>query len=454
MGRREGIVKRGERGRGFVPYWLRDEESALRAVAAAVLETSCDTLVVLGSQTRDGHTLFAKNSDRPPDECQPLFRAPRLAHLAKSLLRCQYLTIPQVGETHAVLGSRPWWLWGFEHGVNEHRVVIGNEALHTREELEATGLLGMDLVRLGLERGRTAAEAKQVITALLERHGQGGNASHREARRYNNSFIIADPAEAWVLETSGRHWVARRVRERAAISNCATIEDDWDEASVGIEAYARARGWWTASAGRRLNFRQAFENPAPRYRAEARLEASCRFLAECATPTVASMMRHLRDHHEGGTIPVRGRKDGDPLAWSVCMHPEPGVSATAASVVAELPRSETVPVGLWCSQATPCTSVFLPVGIDAPLPAALAAGGGEPDPVSSWWSLKALGDAVMADPARLIPPVQRAWSAWERELEAEAASDRAGAGPRLEARVAAMLERCRALRAEVDAGGS
>jgi hypothetical protein len=48
VGRREGIVKRGERGRGFVPYWLRDEESALRAVAAAVLETSCDTLVVLG----------------------------------------------------------------------------------------------------------------------------------------------------------------------------------------------------------------------------------------------------------------------------------------------------------------------------------------------------------------------------------------------------------------------
>jgi hypothetical protein len=96
--------------------------------------------------------------------------------------------------------------------------------------------------------------------------------------------------------------------------------------------------------------------------------------------------------------------------------------------------------------------VFLPVGIDAPLPAALAAGGGEPDPVSSWWSQKALGDSVMADPARLIPPVQRAWSAWERELEAEAASDRAGAGRGLEARVAAMLERSRALRADVDAG--
>ena len=89
------------------------------------LDTSCDTLVVLGPHTRDGHTLFAKNSDRPPDECQPLFRAPRLAHEATGRLRCQYVTIPQVAETLAVLGSRPWWLWGFEHGVNERRVVIG-----------------------------------------------------------------------------------------------------------------------------------------------------------------------------------------------------------------------------------------------------------------------------------------------------------------------------------------
>lgn len=58
----------------------------------------------------------------------------------------------------------------------------------------------------------------------------------------------------------------------------------------------------------------------------------------------------------------------------------------------------------------------------------------------------------MADPGRLIPPVQRAWSDWEQELESEAAADRAGAGRRLEARVAAMLERSRVLRAGLDAG--
>jgi len=407
--------------------------------------TSCDTLVVMSPSTKDGHTVFAKNSDRPPTECQPLFQAPRMRPAAGSTVRCQYLEIPQVDETLALLGSRPWWLWGFEHGVNECRVAIGNEALHTRDELGETGLLGMDLVRLGLERGRMAAGAKRVITDLIERYGQGGNANYGVARRYHNSFIIADPAEAWVLETSGHHWVARRVRDRAAISNLATIEDDWDEASPGIESYARQRGWWTAPPGRRLNFRQAFENPEVRYRAEARLAASCRFLASAGTVSVLDMMRHLRNHHDGGTVHRPGRKDGDPLGWSVCMHPDPGTSATAASLVAELPRDIAVPMALWCGLTTPCTSVFLPVALDAPLPEPLTRGEGTADPASAWWAMKALSDAVQKDPGRLTPIVQREWATWEAALLEEARRDGTSAGNGLPGRVSELLRRRREL---------
>lgn len=386
-------------------------------VGPLMRETSCDTLVVLGPHTREGQTLFAKNSDRPPTECQPLCWAPRAIHPPGSTLRCQYREIPQAPETFGVLGSRPWWLWGFEHGVNERGVAIGNEALHTREDPAETGLLGMDLVRLGLERGGTAAEAKRVITTHLERHGQGGSAAYRGSRRYHNSFIIADAAEAWVLETSARHWVARRVRDRAAISNLATIADDWDERSDGIEAHAAARGWWQPGPNRRFDFRAAFENPEPRYRAEGRYEASCRFLASTTPPAVADLMRHLRDHYDGGTVHRSGRKDGDPLGWSVCMHPDPGVSATAAGMVAELPRDPGRPVVAWCALTTPCTSVFLPfaVPLAGPLPAPLTTGTGDPDPASAWWRMKALGDAVMRDPLGRTPIVQTEWQAWERE---------------------------------------
>jgi len=405
--------------------------------------TSCDTLVVQAAHTRDGHTLFAKNSDRPATECQPLYRGSAASHPPSSTVRCQYLEVPQAPATLAVLGSRPWWLWGFEHGVNERRVAIGNEALHTREEPAETGLLGMDLVRLGLERGGTADEAKRVITEHLERHGQGGSAAYGGTRRYHNSFIIADPEEAWVLETSARHWVARRVRGRAAISNLATIGDDWDEASDGIEAYAAERGWWQRAPGRRFDFRAAFENPEPRYRAEARYEASCRFLSATGRLAVADLMRHLRDHHDGGTVHRPGRKDGDPLGWSVCMHPEPATGATAAGMVAELPRDRRLPVVAWCSLTTPCTSLFLPIAVPLgePLPAPLATGTGEADPASAWWRMKTLGDAVTIDPAGRTPIVQAVWAAHERQWLDRVASDRRAAGRDLDGRVREMLDR-------------
>ncbi|HSV07985.1 MAG TPA: hypothetical protein VLI07_15845, partial [Candidatus Binatus sp.] len=102
----------------------------------------CDTLVALREVTADGVTLFAKNSDRPPRECQRIVQLPHRRHPADGTVRCQYVELPQAAETAAVLGSQPYWLWGFEHGVNEHRVAIGNEMVFTREAPGKTGLLG------------------------------------------------------------------------------------------------------------------------------------------------------------------------------------------------------------------------------------------------------------------------------------------------------------------------
>src|SRR5258708_15467189 len=200
---------------------------------------SCDTIVVLAPHTRAGATILAKNSDRSPYECQPLFQSLRRVYPAGATVHCQYLEIPQVAETASVIGSRPFWLWGLEHGLNEFGVAIGNEAVLTRETLPSTGLLGMDLVRLGLERSKTAREATEIVGALIERYGQGGSGQYDVDFWYCGGFIIADHADCYMLESSGRQWIARPVDDRACISNRLTI-DSARPASADVSTYARA----------------------------------------------------------------------------------------------------------------------------------------------------------------------------------------------------------------------
>ncbi len=187
----------------------------------------CDTAVSLVGD----ELLFAKNSDRDPNEAQILDWQPAQDHPAGAVVRCTYLDVAQVTHTHATLLSRPWWCWGAEMGTNEHGVTIGNEAVFARTAGSASksrtgkALLGMDLLRLALERATTAAEAVQVIVSLLEQHGQGGPASRlHPSLRYDNSYLVADRNGATVLETVGRRWATQDVRgPGTSISNALTI---------------------------------------------------------------------------------------------------------------------------------------------------------------------------------------------------------------------------------------
>jgi secernin len=378
---------------------------------------SCDTMVTFTRSPDRRRAIFAKNSDRPGLESQPLTQMPAGVHEPGEAVRCQYVTIPQVPRTLAVLGSRPWWLWGLEQGVNEAGVAIGNEAIYTHDPVPETGLLGMDLVRLGLERGATAEEAKDVITGLVERYDQGGPAVNGVDRRYHNSFIVADPTEAWVIETSGRHWAARRTTRGAVISNLVTIEDDWDECSAGIDAYARDMGYWTAAPGTRFDFRAAFEDQESRVWTEQRYRVGCRLLAETAEPDLPRMVRYLRDHLSGG--PINGRAEAGER--TVCLHPSvvrQTTGSTAASMVVELGPDGLPPVA-WISMATPCTGVFLPVPVGTRLPRELTTAGERPDPDSAWWAMRELQYVADRDPGLLAPIAQATWGPLEQRLLAE-----------------------------------
>ena len=96
----------------------------------------CDSVVAVGDETAGGTTLFAKNSDRKRDECQPLLQFAEAVHPPGAMLRCTHIEIPQVAETYRVLGHSPWWMWGFEHGVNEHAVAVGAVDFATGADLD------------------------------------------------------------------------------------------------------------------------------------------------------------------------------------------------------------------------------------------------------------------------------------------------------------------------------
>lgn len=53
-----------------------------------------------------------------------------------------------------------------------------------------------------------------VITGLLQQHGQGGRCFEEPGYKdyiYQSSFLIADRSEAWVLETAGQFWAAKKI---------------------------------------------------------------------------------------------------------------------------------------------------------------------------------------------------------------------------------------------------
>jgi hypothetical protein len=328
----------------------------------------CDTLVAV----RPGRVLFAKNSDRDPNEAQFLDWQPRRDHPAGAGLRCTWITIDQVPTTHAVLLSRPFWVWGAEMGTNEHGVVIGNEAVFTDQPYASAGLLGMDLVRLGLERATTAAGAVDVIVDLLDRHGQGGRCSLVDPGfTYHNSFIVADPTGAYVVETAGTLSAVEQVTSGVrSISNGLTIPGFADHGD-------RLRTWYAQARKRR-----------------AATEA-------CPADSVGDMMAVLRAHGARGPnprfAPLMGAK-GAP-----CMHAGGGIRAasqTTGSWVAEL--SADGDHHHWATgTATPCTGVFVPVAVDDPLDL-----GPEPtdrfDPATRWWRHELLHRAVLSDPERLL----------------------------------------------------
>ncbi len=380
----------------------------------------CDTIVALGNSTKDGRVLFAKNSDREPNEAHEMLIIPRATHPAGEKVKCTYIEIPQVSETCQILLAKPFWIWGAEMGSNEFGVTIGNEAVFTKDPYgKEPGLIGMDFLRLALERSKSASAALRTIIDLLEQYGQSGNCGFAHQMYYHNSFLICDPDEAWVLETSGREWAAEKVKDVRAISNAITIGSEWDMASENLVNHAIEKGWCRDRS--KFNFSECYSEPVYTTFSDARRRQVCttrQLLEMKGQIDPSTMIAVLRSHHEEKDhkwTPARGITGAD-----VCMHAGWGPirgSQTTGSMVSQLDRSDTVH---WLTgTSAPCTSLFKPVWIDCGIPDCGPALKGTFDEQTLFWRHEITHRRILEDYAAGIQCIKEGQQHFESRMLAE-----------------------------------
>ncbi len=169
--------------------------------------SACTNLVVGKKASKDGSVIISYSQD-DYGSFEPLRVIPAADHPAGTMHPLYHYEsnnylgeIPEVAHTYGVVGL-----------MNEFQVSIHETTYGGRAELTDTisGLIDYgSLMVLGLQRSKTAREAIQVMTELTEKYGYESE---------GESFTVADPNEAWILEMIGKGpgrkgtvWVAVRI---------------------------------------------------------------------------------------------------------------------------------------------------------------------------------------------------------------------------------------------------
>ncbi len=239
----------------------------LLVLLIASAPAACTSILVSAGASDDGATMITYSCD---GEFHPHLEAEPAADFeAGDSLEIQDWSgnvrgkIAQVPHTYAVV-----------HLMNEYQLAIGESTFDGRKELQnPQGLLHYwDLMWLALKRAKTAREAIEVITGLVQEYGY---------RSTGESFSIADPREVWILEMigpgeggEGAIWVARRVPDGyvACHANKARIGefplDDPDNClySTNVISFAVDSGYYDPSSGEPFLFSEAYCPTTPENR--------------------------------------------------------------------------------------------------------------------------------------------------------------------------------------------
>jgi len=344
----------------------------------------CTAIVADRSSTSNGRVLIAKNKDLSPNDCQVLDMKKREGHPANSKVRCEYIEIPQVPITYGWMGMKLPSQWGVGMGVNEHGVVITINAVESKEKFVDSegGLSTPDVCRLGLERAKNVREAVKVMGGLIERYGQRVEDSPAITGQI---YIIADPKESWILESTVYHWCAIKVNGVDARANQFQITTDWNLASKDLVSYAIEQGW--CKSKRDFNFALAYSKQWPVESSQIRWERATNLLeARKGSLKPSDFKEIMRDHYEGTKL------------YYYPPHKSPHrticVDRTGSSMVVELRKDFPELSVVWIALSSPCTSVYIPFWLPTgEVPRELVSGGSD----SAWWLFENLQREIDKD---------------------------------------------------------
>ena len=231
---------------------------AAAALGLAAPAEACTNFIVTKGASTDGSVMVSYAADSHA-LYGALYHTPAGKHARGAMLPvCEwdsgrYLTdIPQVAETFSTVGN-----------MNEHSLIIGETTYGGRHELEdPKGLIDYgSLIYITLQRARTVREAIATIVELADTYGYASS---------GESFSIADPDEAWIMELIGKGfeddgrgnnarkgivWVARRIPDGyvSAHANQARIttfpKDDPENClyAPDVVSFAREQGYFSGS---------------------------------------------------------------------------------------------------------------------------------------------------------------------------------------------------------------
>jgi len=209
---------------------------------SAAQDYNCFSIIAGRSATVDGSVLMAHNEDDSGEQMLNIYVSPA----SDKSLRYIWCEFPGMEVADVFM--------------NQFGVCIASNGCPSREDKgEITGGGVLYEVRASVAKyARNAREAVELIGSMVETFGYRGS---------GRSYIVADPAEGWVVSVvKGKHWVAQRVPDDKVmtIPNYYVIgEVDLTDAMnfAGCEdlvQYAIDRGWYNPAQDGAFNFAKAY----------------------------------------------------------------------------------------------------------------------------------------------------------------------------------------------------